>query len=216
MKKLYVLLVILLGMVGVFGCGSTGGGRKGFEYSQSPQFERDLGPEHIAALDGLGKRAGLGEAYAAKWKVDANWCAPEGYSGPLGAYTCNADCSGSPVCAHATMGYRGGYSGEAHYAGQPKTMTINHECGHLLIPAEAQDGPEVLNANNGHPTHVTIRGKVYRVKDLLEPGTRWPMPVDWIRAGVTQVGRWVNWGSDEWHEGCPEVVVFEEPEVEAE
>lgn len=215
-SNLVHLVIALVGTVGgcllwalffllclsIMGCSSSGGGRKGFEYTQAPQFQRDLGPEHIAALDTTGKRAGLGDAYAAKWAFEMGWCPPTGSAEPFGPYTCDMECLGWPPgssgCAHATCGRVGPYRAVAHYAGEPRGATIAHEVLHPVIQEEAEDPDDVLNANGGHPTHVTIRGQRYRVKDLLPPGTRWPAAVDWIRASASAVGRAVNWGSDDW------------------
>lgn len=188
----------LLSIVVVSGCSSSGGGRQGFEWSQSPQFERDLAPTSIRYLDGLGKEAGLGEAYAAKWGGSAEWTAPEGYSGSLGAYSCKP--CGHDGCAHAWAQYQGGYFCKFCFAGQPVDETIGHEWKHAVIDEEATDSKEVLAANNGHPEYVTIRGNRIKVREWGPGTTRWPAAVDWIRRSGRAVGKWINVVDDGWEE----------------
>jgi hypothetical protein len=213
--KLTAKITLVAGVSLLSGCSSSsGGGRKGFDYRQDAAFARDLEPEHIRAYDNIGKRAGLGDAYAAKWRVVAKYCPPSGHAEPFGPYSCDANCLGWAGCAHATAGVVGSYSAVHTYAGQPRSSTIAHECMHPIIQQEAEDPPEVKDANNGHPTHATFRGRVHRIKDLLEPGTRWPLLLRPFQIAINAAGRAVNWGNDEWGQECPHFATPNQEETE--
>ena len=207
MRRFLGLMILAIAMYGMaFVCGGCSGGPDepgGFNWTQSPQFERDLSGRSILALDTIGARAGLGGAYAAKWSGRAEWSVPEGYSGALGPWTCNS-CGYADYCVHAWTQYLGDYSAKFCFAGQPVDATVDHEWLHDVISEEATDAPEVLAANNGHPSHVHIRGTRYRVKDLTPNAIRWPSILNAIPSTVYGAGRLVNWGDDEW--GIPGII----------
>jgi hypothetical protein len=194
--KNYLIAAILIS-IAASGCSTTNGeSGGGFNWSQSPQFSRDLAPRSIMALDTMGARSGLGAAYAAKWSGSANWAQPEGTSGDLGPYSCHA--CGVNVCVHAWFRHGGGHSGQFCFAGDPVDRTVDHEWLHALIAAEAEDPPAVLAADNGHPPYITIRGVRYRTVELAPSNVRWPEVVNWLVTGTEAVGRAINWGQDEW------------------
>jgi hypothetical protein len=192
--KNYLIAAIL---IAASGCSTgNGGGGGGFNWSQSPQFRDDLSGRSILALDTMGARSGLGAAYAAKWSGHAEYAAPEGTSGDLGGYSCHA--CGVNMCVHAWTQYQGGHRAEFCFAGDPVDRTVDHEWLHGVISAEAEDPPEVLAANNGHPAYITIRGVRYRSVELAPSNIRWPLAVNWMVTGTEAVGRAINWGTDDW------------------
>ena len=125
--------------------------------------------EIAAQLQRIGKDPGL----AGNAEVTASMC-PETGRNNDGRYSCDKGCTTVDGCIHAWNASSQGSWNTRYLFVEDNQKTVAHETGHFTIIREA--------GAYGHPSHVTIDGKKYKVATDICGGVRWPKRVLWKAA----------------------------------
>ena len=168
----WLLLLALLPFL-FAGCstGNGGGGSSQGNYRGPPEWRDTLLAEthrqHVYTGGEVGE--------ASKVSINAYRCGSPSGETKDGPYACDPSCTrGVDACIHAwNLSRPGSWGTEYLFVTKPGEMFPlpigQHEVGHFTF----RDSPEAINHPTGHPDKVTIRGKVYRCRDVIG-GARWP------------------------------------------
>jgi len=156
------------------GCstGNGGGGSQG-NYRGPDEWRDPI----LAEIHRQDEYTGGAPGEASQVSVNVYRCgSPSGETGD-GPYACDPACVKVDACIHAwNLSRQGSWATEFLFVARPGDLPphpiVRHEVGHFIL----RDSPEAWSHATGHPDRATVRGKQYRVRDIIN-GARWPARV---------------------------------------
>ena len=156
------------------GCstGNGGGGSQG-NYRGPDEWRDPI----LAEIHRQDEYTGGAPGEASQVSVNVYRCGSPSGETRDGPYACDPACTHVDGCVHAwNLSRPGSWGTEFLFVAKPGDMPphpiIRHEVGHFIF----RDSAEQANHPTGHPDKVTVRGRVYRVTDVIA-GARWPARV---------------------------------------